>query len=56
MSSCTLAVNSGFLVLLLFIISNIGYETTPLQVARVPHLVGRNILHVREVDRCCHSS
>ena len=32
---------------LIFIISNGGYEATPLQVARVPLLVGRSILHQR---------
>ena len=32
---------------LIFIISNGGYEATPLQVARVPPLVGRSILHQR---------
>ena len=40
-----LAVDSGFF--LIFIISSGGYEATPLQVARVPLLVGRSILHQR---------
>ena len=32
---------------LIFVIYNGGYEVTPLQVARVPFLVGRSILHQR---------
>ena len=31
----------------IFVVSNGGYEATSLQVARVPLLVGRNILHQR---------
>ena len=39
-----LILDSSFFI---FIISNEGYEATPLQVARVPLLVGRSILHQR---------
>ena len=38
------AVDSGFLVIFIFLISNGGYEATPLQVARVPLSVGGGIL------------
>ena len=39
--------DSGFFVIFIFVISNGGYEATPLQVARVPLLVGGSILHQR---------
>ena len=32
---------------LIFVISNGGYEATPLQAVRIPLLVGRSILHQR---------
>ena len=43
----TLAVDYGFFVVFLFVISNVGYEATPLQAARVLLSVGRSIPHQR---------
>ena len=42
-----LAVNSGFFIIFVFVVSNGGYEATPLQAVRVPLLVGGSILHQR---------
>ena len=42
-----LAVNSGFFIVFVFVISDGGYKATPLQVVRVPLSVGRSILHQR---------
>ena len=42
-----LAVDTGFFIIFIFIVSNGGYEATPLQLARVPLLVGGSILHQR---------
>ena len=50
-----LAVDSGFFVIFVFVISNGGYEATPLQAVRVPLLVVGSIPQERG-RQVCHSS